>query len=72
MNNKLEELSYEQAFSELEYIIQELESGAKTLEESLAFFERGQALLKHCSTLLDQAELKIQQLTTEDTLVDID
>ena len=69
MNQKtppVEELSYEQAFSELVKIISDLETEAYTLDESLNFFERGQALVKHCSTLLENAELKIQQLVGED------
>jgi exodeoxyribonuclease VII small subunit len=35
------------------------------LEESLALFERGQVLAAHCSAQLDQAELKLRQLTPE-------
>ena len=69
MNNKLtliEELTYEQAFAELESIVAALESEERTLDESLAHFERGQALAKHCSELLENAELKIQQLVGED------
>lgn len=59
----IEELTYEQAFAELETIVAALESEERTLDESLAQFERGQALSKHCATLLDKAELKITQLT---------
>ena len=55
-------LSYEQAFSELESIITALEDENHSLEESLALFERGQALAKFCTDQLDQAELKVKQL----------
>ena len=41
---KIEELSYEQAFEELQTLIGELESGEKPLEETLSLYERGQAL----------------------------
>ena len=58
----IEELAYEQAFAELETIVAALESEERTLDESLTQFERGQALSKHCATLLDKAELKITQL----------
>lgn len=58
----LEKLTYEQAFSELEDIVAKLESDPRSLEDALALFERGQALYKHCASLLDQADLKIQQL----------
>ena len=67
----IEELTYEQAFAELESIVEALESEERTLNESLAHFERGQALAKHCSDLLEKAELKIQQLV-DDNLVDFE
>ena len=61
-----EELPYEQALAELEDIVTALESEKRPLDESLALFERGQALARRCATLLDQAELKVQQLTGEE------
>jgi exodeoxyribonuclease VII small subunit len=56
------ELSYEEAFEELRGVVTDLESGELPLEESLALFERGQALSKHCSALLEEAELKLKEL----------
>lgn len=67
----IEELTYEQALNELEGIIQDLESDEHTLEQTLAMFERGQALARHCAKLLEEAELKVQELSG-DTLVDFD
>jgi len=64
----VEQLSYEQALSELEAIVLDLESDQHALEEALAIFERGQALAQHCSQLLEQAELKIQELSGEELL----
>ena len=64
----VEQLSYEQALSELEAIVLNLESDQHTLEEALAIFERGQALAQHCSQLLEHAELKIQELSGEELL----
>jgi exodeoxyribonuclease VII small subunit len=58
----IEELTYEDAFTELEAIINTLETDDQTLDEILAKFERGQALARHCAALLDQAELKTKQL----------
>ena len=58
----VDELSYEEAFRELEEIVRLLETDSKTLEESLALFERGQALASRCAALLDQADLRIRQL----------
>jgi exodeoxyribonuclease VII small subunit len=67
--NAIDQLSYEQAFHELEEIVGELESSDLSLEMTLALFERGQALARHCANLLDQAELKVQQISG-DELVD--
>lgn len=58
----LSELSYEQAFTELEGIVDALEGGQRPLEESLRLFERGQMLVKFCGGLLEQAELRIRKL----------
>lgn len=57
------ELSYEQAFTELESIVAMLESEQQTLEETMRLFERGQLLAQFCGALLDNAELKIRDLT---------
>ena len=58
-------LTYEAAFAELETIVAVLETGEKTLEESMLLFERGQSLIKHCAEMLEKAELKVQTLTGE-------
>lgn len=59
----IDSLTYEQALAELETLVATLEAEQQTLSEALALYERGQALAKHCAALLDQAELKVQQLT---------
>jgi len=64
----VEELNYEQAFSELEQIVAALETEERSLEEALTQFERGQALAKHCTVLLDKADFKVQQVTGEDLI----
>ena len=61
----IDELTFEQVFAELEETVRKLEEGGLALEDSLALFERGQALAAHCSAQLDQAELKLRQLTPE-------
>ena len=55
-------LTFEQAYKELEAITRKLEEGQLPLDESLALFERGQALAARCGALLEQAELKVKQL----------
>lgn len=67
----VEEMTYEQALNELEEIVLDLESDERSLDQALEKFERGQALARRCSQLLEQAELKIQKLTGEG-LVDFD
>lgn len=64
-------MTYEQAFTELEEIVAALESEEHSLEGTLALFERGQALARRCESLLDQADLRVQQLLGKD-LVDFD
>ena len=65
----VEELTYEQAFAELETVVSELESDKGSLDDVMALFERGQELARYCTRLLDQADLKIQQLSG-DTVTD--
>jgi exodeoxyribonuclease VII small subunit len=62
---EVSELSFEEGLGELEGIVRKLEEGRLSLEESLTLFERGQALAAHCNAQLDQAELRISQLTPE-------
>lgn len=64
-SSPLEELTFEQAFAELETIVSALESGDHPLEEALGLYERGQNLARHCAGLLDRAELRVQQLSGE-------
>lgn len=59
----VDQLTYEQAFAELESIVATLESDRRSLNEAVGLFERGQELARRCGALLDQAELKVQQLS---------
>jgi exodeoxyribonuclease VII small subunit len=67
----IESLSYEEALDQLEAIIDALELGEQTLEQSLVLYERGQTLAHRCAFLLDQAELKVKMLSGND-LVDFE
>ena len=51
----LSALGYEQARDELMDVVRRLETGGLTLEESLAAWERGEALARHCQAKLDGA-----------------
>jgi exodeoxyribonuclease VII small subunit len=62
----VDQLSYEQAYTELQTIVEELESEGLSLDEALALFERGQELIRYCTKLLDQTDLKVQQILGEE------
>lgn len=62
----VEKMSYEEAFSELDEIVEQLESGELSLEDSLRLFERGQELGRYCSQLLEKAELTLKKLTQDE------
>lgn len=64
----VEELSYEEAWTELEGIVGALEDEQNPLEEAMKLFERGQALVTHCGALLESAQLKVQKLSGETLL----
>ena len=53
----------EQALAELEDIVRQLEGGRVPLEDSIAIYERGEALKKHCESLLKRAEARIERIT---------
>jgi exodeoxyribonuclease VII small subunit len=63
---KPESLSYEQARDELALIVQRLESGGASLEESLALWERGEQLAAICQAWLDGAKAKVDAARTKD------
>ena len=60
--SEIQDLSFEEAFSELEEIVRQLEAGDLTLDQAMTLFERGMALTAHCNAQLDAAELRVQQL----------
>ncbi len=61
-----QQLTYEQAFQELEQIVATLEANDHSLDDALRLFERGQALANYCSELLEHADLKVRQILGED------
>jgi exodeoxyribonuclease VII small subunit len=60
--SEIEALSFEDSYSRLEQVIEQLENGELSLEESVALYEEGMSLAKHCGRHLDRAELKVSQL----------
>jgi len=58
-------LSFERAIEELEMIVKRLEDGKVPLEESVAIYERGEALKRRCEELLRQAEARVEKITLD-------
>lgn len=56
-------LPFEKALAELESIVRQLEGGRVPLEESIAIYERGESLKRHCEALLKRAESRIERIT---------
>jgi len=61
------ELTFEQAFDELQEVVERLESGELDLEEAMTVFARGQAVADRCTKLLEKAELRLRQLVPDDS-----
>jgi len=61
----IKKLSFERAIEELESIVNRLEGGKVPLEESVAIYERGEALKRRCEELLRQAEARVDKITTD-------
>ena len=59
----MEALSYEEAFEQLEAAVTALQDGKLPLESALHYYEEGMKLAQHCDTLLQKAELSVQQLS---------
>ncbi len=63
----------EQSLAEITQLIEKMEQGELTLDQSLGHFERGITLVKHCQKILVEAEQKVQiliQNNKQDTLTD--
>ena len=54
---------FEQSLDELEQLVQRMEKGDLSLDDSLAAYERGVSLYRHCQTALEQAELRVRLLS---------
>jgi exodeoxyribonuclease VII small subunit len=64
-NSDVQKLSFEKAIEELETIVKRLEEGKVPLEESVAIYERGEALKQRCDELLKQAEARVEKITLD-------
>ena len=62
----ISEMTFEQAMSELERIVTQLERGDVALEESISLYEKGAELKKRCEAKLKEAEQKVAAITLDE------
>lgn len=55
-------MSFEEALRSLEEVVRRLEGGEVPLDESIALYERGEALRRHCQARLDAAQERIEKI----------
>jgi exodeoxyribonuclease VII small subunit len=67
-----EEMTFEAALLELEEIVERLEGGDLTLATSLELYERGQELARFCRRQLETASLRVEQLTEEGEIIELE
>lgn len=60
----LSQLSFEEAMRALESIVDQLDRGSVPLEKSIALYEQGAALQRHCETKLREAEMRVEKIVT--------
>jgi exodeoxyribonuclease VII small subunit len=65
MPTKKDDLNLEKSMAELEKLVETMESGKLSLEESLKLFEKGVSITKTCQTTLKKIEQKVQILQKE-------
>jgi len=58
----LDSLTFEECYARLDEVIEALESGARSLEESLALYEKGVRLAEHCEQRLRAAEIRLTEV----------
>lgn len=56
-------LSFEEALTELEKLVKQLEDGKAKLDDAIGAYERGALLKRHCEAKLREAQAKIEQIT---------
>ena len=64
-SDKPDKPTFEQAITELKQIVDKIEDSQIPLEDSIAQYEKGMALIQHCRTILQQAEKRIEKISSE-------
>ncbi len=70
--DRAETPDFEQSLADLETLIEQMEQGDLTLDQSLKHFERGIALTKACQTALNEAQLTVEKLLNDGQLESFD
>ncbi len=66
IDGPIAKMTFEEALAALEQVVGQLEGGQVPLEQSIALYERGDALKKHCDAKLGEAELKVEKIVAGD------
>ncbi|HTD19780.1 MAG TPA: exodeoxyribonuclease VII small subunit [Ktedonobacteraceae bacterium] len=61
----MESLTFEEAYAQLEAAVTALQDGQMPLERALQYYEEGMKLAQYCNELLQNAELRVQQLSVD-------
>ena len=67
--DEIKELKFEDGLKKLEELVNQLDDGSLSLEESISYYEIGVKLKSHCEKLLKTAELKILKVSDKEKLV---
>ena len=67
--NEIKELKFEDGLKKLEELVNQLDDGSLSLEESISYYEIGIKLKSHCEKLLKTAELKILKVSDKEKIV---
>jgi exodeoxyribonuclease VII small subunit len=68
--NDIGKMSFEEAIKELTDIVGKIEQGKIPLQDSLEQYEKGMALIKHCKSILEKAEKRIEKISKEENSKD--
>ncbi len=66
IDGPISKMTFEEALAALEQVVGQLEGGQVPLEQSIALYECGDALKKHCEAKLGEAELKVEKIVAGD------
>lgn len=70
-SKSIEKMTFEQSLSELEEIVKKIDTGQENLADAVESFERGVLLKKHCESMLKDAKLKIEKITSNDGKISV-